>query len=47
MAWWFDQFEKDASAITLAVARLAQAVLEEESRVAPDQRLMSWREIRV
>ncbi len=47
MAWWFDQFEKDASAITLAVARLAQAVAEEESRVAPDQRLMTWREIRV
>lgn len=45
MAWWFDQFEKDASAITLAVARLAEAVVG--NRAAPDQRLMTWRELGV
>jgi len=49
MAWWFDQFEKDASAITLAVARLAEAVvggMGEENRIAPDRRL-AWNYIRV
>jgi len=56
MAWWFDQFEKDASAITLAVARLAEAVVGNAMRSSNDRddpthttadRRMSWREVLV
>ncbi len=49
MAWWFDEFERDASAITLAVARMVEAVvggMGEGSGTAPDRRL-AWNYIRV
>ena len=54
LAWWFDEFERDASPITLGNARLVKAVVDtalaEESQDASrnhtrPERRFEWREV--